>query len=119
MPVPCQLCVMEARQGFTAPCQPPQGRRRMEHAPDAPLSMLRGHPFQQSYNAGTPVHSVKLEAEFQSPLEHLLALAAEFDLQTLWNKACPLPGPLSPARWLRNKPGQGRCCGSGSGDRAP
>ena len=36
--------------------------------------------------AGTPVHSVKLEALFQSPLEHLLALAAEFDLQTLWNK---------------------------------
>ena len=72
----------------------------MEHEPDAPLSMLHGHPFKQSYNAGTPVHSVKLEAVFQSPLEHLLALAAEFDLQTLWNKVCTLPVSLLPGRWL-------------------
>lgn len=46
-----------------------------------------GHSWQSAYvGAGTPIHSVKLEAVFQSPLEHLLALAAEFDLQTLWNK---------------------------------
>ena len=36
--------------------------------------------------AGTSVHSFKFEAVFDAPVEHLLALAREFDLTSSWNK---------------------------------
>ena len=50
--------------------------------------------MQAFWHAGTTVHSLKLEATFDSPLEHLLALAAEFDLQPLWNKCAVQHGLL-------------------------
>jgi hypothetical protein len=38
---------------------------------------------------GTTVHSLKFRAVFDHPLEHLLALAHEFDLIPNWNKCAP------------------------------
>lgn len=35
--------------------------------------------------AGDPYHSVKLEAVLEAPIEHVLALAAEYDLTKMWN----------------------------------
>lgn len=61
-----------------------------------PVTRQGGGPSMLSVpvNAGTTVHSLKLEATFDSPLEHLLALAAEFDLQPLWNKCGPFTAAL-------------------------
>ncbi|KAI7841817.1 hypothetical protein COHA_004346 [Chlorella ohadii] len=38
------------------------------------------------HQRGTTVHSLKFAAVFEHPLEHLLALAHEFDLIVTWNK---------------------------------
>jgi hypothetical protein len=35
--------------------------------------------------AGSPYHSVKLEAVLEAPIEHVLALAVEYDLTKTWN----------------------------------
>ena len=35
--------------------------------------------------AGEPYHSVKLEAVLEAPIEHVLALAVEYDLTKMWN----------------------------------
>ena len=36
--------------------------------------------------AGSSVHSFKFAADFNSPLEHILAMSREFDLTHLWNR---------------------------------
>lgn len=38
------------------------------------------------HHAGTSVHSFKFAADFDSPLEHLLAMSREFDLTHIWNR---------------------------------
>lgn len=38
------------------------------------------------HHAGTSVHSFKFSADFNSPLEHILAMSREFDLTHLWNR---------------------------------
>jgi hypothetical protein len=40
------------------------------------------------HEKGTQVHSIKFEASFDAPVEHLLSLAREFDLTKTWNKFC-------------------------------
>lgn len=37
-------------------------------------------------HAGTSVHSFKFAADFNSPLEHILAMSREFDLTHSWNR---------------------------------
>ena len=37
-------------------------------------------------SSGTSVHSFKFAADFDSPLEHLLAMSREFDLTYIWNR---------------------------------
>jgi len=37
-------------------------------------------------STGTSVHSFKFAADFNSPLEHILAMSREFDLTHLWNR---------------------------------
>ncbi len=37
-------------------------------------------------STGTSVHSFKFSADFNSPLEHILAMSREFDLTHLWNR---------------------------------
>ncbi len=39
-----------------------------------------------AYAAGTSIHSFKFSADFNSPLEHLLAMSREFDLTHIWNR---------------------------------
>lgn len=38
------------------------------------------------YHAGTSVHSFKFAADFDSPLQHILAMSREFDLTHSWNR---------------------------------
>ena len=35
--------------------------------------------------ADTKVHSVKMQAEFEAPMWHVMALMVEFDLTSTWN----------------------------------
>ena len=37
-------------------------------------------------HAGTSVHSFKFAADFDSPLDHILAMSREFDLTHTWNR---------------------------------
>ena len=37
------------------------------------------------FSAGSAIHSIKIEAMLEAEFEHVLALAAEYDLTTMWN----------------------------------
>ena len=52
------------------------------------LNAKRELPFEivWCWNAGTLVHSFKFAADFDSPLEHMLAMSREFDLTHTWNR---------------------------------
>ena len=39
----------------------------------------------QCFSAGSAIHSIKIEAMLEAEFEHVLALAAEYDLTTMWN----------------------------------